>query len=82
MFLGFSSNDPLSLDDVQHLVLLVNMWPGTPARAEIDVQYIKFVTVCGADKALELYLAVKVVGARWVILCLSSIDSRKTCCRS
>src|SRR5712692_1391488 len=34
LFLGFSSNDPLALNDVQHLVLLVNMGPGPCARAE------------------------------------------------
>src|SRR5713226_838124 len=28
LFLGFSSNDPLALKNVQHLILLVNMGPG------------------------------------------------------
>ena len=31
------------LDDVQHLVLLVNMRPGPCARAEGDVQEVRFV---------------------------------------
>ena len=43
LFLGLGGHDPLALDDVQHLVLLVNMRPGPCARAEGDVQEVKFV---------------------------------------
>ena len=68
-------DDPLALDDVQHLILLVNMGPGPCARAEGDVEQIKFATVRRADKRLESDLAVKVVGARWVVPGLCSVDS-------
>ncbi len=49
MFLGFIGDDPLALDDVQHLVLVVNMGPGTRARAEVNTEDIKIVAVRGTD---------------------------------
>src|SRR6266851_853176 len=75
MFLGFIGDDPLAFDDLQQLVLVVNMGPGTCACAEVNTQEIKFVAVRGADQALEFYLSVKVADGRGVRLCLSWIDS-------
>ena len=74
-FLRFRGHEPLPFENLQYLVLVVTVWLCTCTRAETDVHDVKLVAVCGADEDLELDLAVKVVGARWLVLGLSSIDS-------
>src|SRR5215472_14320127 len=74
-FLSVSGNDSQALDDVQYLVLFMDMWPGTCARAKVDVQQIKLIALCRAYKYMGVYFAIEVVGTCRIMLCLSPIDS-------
>src|SRR6266700_3767645 len=70
---GLGRNDALTLDDLQYLVLLVNMWYGAPSGAKIHIDQFKLAALCRTHQALYVHLANEVVTARWIVLCLGPV---------
>src|SRR5207245_7788404 len=58
--LRLGRHNPVALNDLQHLVILVRMRPGASARAKIHRQQFHLGTVLGADKLLCMDFTVEI----------------------